>query len=130
MSPPEGLSAPGRSAWKAALVALAAIAEDPEHSRGALTLYCGAVDTLHVVRRAWVADGRPALSTGASGQLVAHPALASIRDQERHVANLAENARAHAEARASIRRGVGRPAGSATAPDRRPMLRVARGEDR
>ena len=131
MSPPEGLSAPGRAAWRAAVVTLEAIGEDAEHSRGALQRYAEAIDVAAVIRRAWVALGHPALSEGSSGQPVAHPLLAAIADQERHVLRFAEDLLLTPKARASARRGIGRPPGSATAADRRPgpVLRVARERD-
>ena len=128
MSPPEGLSAPGRAAWKAAVATLVAIGESPEDCRGGLALYCGAVDVVHVVRRGWIALGRPALSTGSHGQPVAHPMLASIRDAERHALALGDSLLLTPSSRARARRGIGRPAGSATALDRRPQPRLRRVE--
>jgi P27 family predicted phage terminase small subunit len=126
MTAPEGLSAPGRAAWRSAVATLERIGEDPALSRGALTLYARAVDTAHVVRRSWLALGRPTLSEGSSGQPVEHPLLPAMRDQERHVERLAEPLGLTLPARNKARRLPGRPPGSASAADRRPVPALRR----
>lgn len=125
MTVPEGLDPAGRAAWRRAVETLTAIGEVPERSAGALERYARSVDTLATMRRRWIADGRPVLSSGSHRQVRMHPAIAGIAAQERLIADLAAALllTPAARARAGRARG-GRPQGTSQAPDRRGLRPV------
>jgi len=125
---PEGLHPEGRAAWRSAVATLTAIGEDPERSRGILTLYADAAGTLAILRRRWIADGRPVKATGYRGQDVVHPLIDGIAAQQRHAAALGETLLLSPAARAKASRSRGgRPVGTSQSEDWRPGLRAVTG---
>jgi phage terminase small subunit len=117
MTAPEGLGPAGRAAWRAALVALEAMTEDPELARTALASYAFAVDAEARLRTVWTAGGRPTLAEGSSGQPVEHPLMGAMRDQAAHVAKLGDALLLTPKARASAKR-AGWERGKARSADR------------
>jgi phage terminase small subunit len=127
LRPPTSLDAPGRAAWKEACATLRAQGEDPAVSAGAILRYAGAVSMAASVRAEWVAAGRPGVIVGPRGRISAHPLPVLLARLERDAADLAEPLGLTPAARRRMARGIGRPTGAASAPDRtaRRALRAA-----
>ena len=115
---PPNLTAPGKAAFGAASERLTEIYGDrAERHAAAAVRYGYAVDLVTRLRAEWVAAGRPTTMTHSNGTAGSHPLVSMLADAERGALR-AETAVGLGVAQAA-RRPVGRPAGAASAPDRR-----------
>jgi phage terminase small subunit len=80
VKPPQGLSAPGRRAWRFANATIARLGDDPAGSAQAIERYARLVDQLAVADEAWQEAGRPLTAPGSTGQAQAHPILRLMRE--------------------------------------------------
>ena len=90
--------------------------EDPKHSRTLIDRYGDAVSTAAILRANWEAEGSPVHAVGGNNQLVTHPLVKSMSDQETHIARLATALNLTPESRA--KRRVGSGIGESGAKDR------------
>jgi phage terminase small subunit len=119
MRPPRPHDSAGRAASREAVATLTEIGEDPALSRGALHRYASAVQLARELDRQWKAEGSPGIIVGPRGGVAAHPLPGLIEKAERAAADLGAALGLDPQARRRMGRRVGRPAGAASARDRK-----------
>ena len=118
MKPPTRIGPAARAAWNDAVQDLTAMGEDPERCKLLLTALVRAVDDQSRAREAWKRSGYAA-GKGSTGQPVPSIHWRTITECDDKIVTLARELGLGPKARCDLRRSVGRPAGAASAPDRR-----------
>jgi P27 family predicted phage terminase small subunit len=127
MRPPRGLDPAGKRAWQHAHDVLVEIGEVPQLSVGAVERYARAAGLAERLRAEWESVGAPGTVTGSRGAVREHPLLLAIARAEAQVADLGDRLGLTPVSRGRLGRTVGRPAGAASAADRRsPSRRTLR----
>jgi hypothetical protein len=94
------------------------LGDDAERFRAAIDRYVNAVEVADAARRRWEDEGRPMSSRGSIGQEVEHPLIRTMDRLDASAARFGARLGLDPESAGRMRRGVGRPVGSASAPDR------------
>src|SRR4051794_32634341 len=107
---------------EAALAALeeakSALGPDFERFQAAVTRYVNAVEVADAARREWEALGRPMKSEGSMRQEVEHPLVRTMDKLDSSAARFGDRLGLDPASAARMRRGMGRPVGSASTPER------------
>jgi P27 family predicted phage terminase small subunit len=121
MKCPQGLGPDGRRAWRRALATMDAVATDADLYEEQLERLAFLRDDLALARRRWVARKRPLTEAGSTGQHVPHSLLRVQSDLRKEISGLESELGLTLASQRKLGRAVrgGRPAGAASAPDRR-----------
>lgn len=95
------------------------LGDDAERFRAAIDRYVNAVEVADAARREWEELGRPMSTKGSLNQEVEHPLIRTMDRLDASAARFGDRLGLDPASAARLRRGMGRPVGSASAPERR-----------
>jgi hypothetical protein len=127
---PEKLGTDGKRAWRRAVATMEAIAVDVDLFEAQLERLALLHDDLALARRRWINKKRPMVDRGSTGQEVPSVLLRVQAELAKQILELETQLGLTLMAQRRSGHGVrgGRPAGSASAPDRaQPPMRLVKG---